>query len=383
MRPSLVSVSREVPWNLRRRGSKDSARHDIRIQDAIRKNLRELISHEDILSSDGTQRIRVPLKYLEQYRFKAGQPGQQGVGQGQGTIGDALWSPGQSAPGDEAGDQPDEHEYEIEVDLDTLTKMMLEELALPWLEAKPQARELAGETYEFADLRRRGQWANLDKRRTLRENALRNAAKKQPGVRDLLEEDLRFRTWTIHHHDVANAVIYLLMDESGSMTDDKKHIARVFFFWLVRFVRLKYVRTDLVFIGHDTEAEILSEQDFFTRSMDGGTRCSSAYKVALGHMQQHYPAARFNCYLFHFSDGDNLPDDNAVCRALVEEVLRECQQVGYGEIPWARATAPQPSGLLQALRHIQSPRLLTTVLRTPEDVQAALRLFFGQELASP
>jgi len=66
------------PWELRRRGLKDSLRHDQRVKEAIRKNLRELIAEEAIITSDGHKRVKIPLRYLEQYRFKYGQP-QEGV----------------------------------------------------------------------------------------------------------------------------------------------------------------------------------------------------------------------------------------------------------------------------------------------------------------
>jgi hypothetical protein len=60
--------SRELPWELRRRGLKDSLRHDQRVKEAVRKNLRELIAEEAIITSNGTKRIRIPLRYLGQYR---------------------------------------------------------------------------------------------------------------------------------------------------------------------------------------------------------------------------------------------------------------------------------------------------------------------------
>src|SRR5262252_2796802 len=89
---------RELPWELRRRGLKDSLRHDQRVKDAIRKNLRELIAEEAIITSDGSRRVRIPLRYLEQYRFKYGQP-EQGVGQGPGQPGDLLGHRGDDGQG--------------------------------------------------------------------------------------------------------------------------------------------------------------------------------------------------------------------------------------------------------------------------------------------
>src|SRR5438067_779835 len=121
-------------------------------------------------------------------------------------------------------------------------------------------------------------------------------------------------------------------DGSGSMTTSKKYVAKSFFFWMVRFLRLKYQHVETVFVAHDTEAQVVPEQDFFALSNSGGTRCSSAYQVALEHLQQHHPASRWNIYLFHFSDGDNLPYDNAVCKTVVQDLLVHCNMVGYGEI---------------------------------------------------
>jgi sporulation protein YhbH len=376
---------RELPWELRRRGFKDSLRHDQRVKEAIRKNLRELIAEEAIITSDGTKRVRIPLRYLDQYRFKYGQP-PQGVGQGQGQPGDVIGQRNGNGndPGDgQPGDQPGEHTYEVEVPLEELAQMMLEDLALPWLEEKPE-RQITTTSHRFTDLRRRGSLANLDKRRTLLENLKRNAARGVPEVGHLRDEDLRFKVWDLHEEKHANAAVYMLMDVSGSMTTSKKYIAKSFYFWMVRFLQLKYHKLDMVFIAHDTEAQVVTEQDFFGISQGGGTRCSSAYQVALASIQQYHPAERWNTYLFHFSDGDNLPDDNAVCKALVETLLTHCRMVGYGEIRyrddasfygWIGQAASAPSSLQYALQGITHPRLLSVTITHKEELFQVLQQF--------
>jgi uncharacterized sporulation protein YeaH/YhbH (DUF444 family) len=235
------------PWELRRRGLKDSLRHDQRVKEAIRKNLRELIAEEAIITSDGQKRVRIPLRYLEQYRFKYGQP-QEGVGQGPGKPGDLLGRQGGdgTGPGDgQAGDQPGELTYEVEVPLDELTRMMLEDLALPWLEEKPE-RQVTTITHRHTDIRRRGSLANLDKRRTLLANIKRNASRGVAEVGHLHDDDLRFKVWDEHEQKHANAAVYMLMDRSGSMTTSKKYVAKSFFFWRVRFLRLKYQHVETV-----------------------------------------------------------------------------------------------------------------------------------------
>ena len=374
-----------LPWELRRRGLKDSLRHDQRVKEAIRKNLRELIAEEAIITSDGHKRVKIPLRYLDQYRFKYGNPS-PGVGQGAGQPGDVLGrrSGDGADPADgKPGDQPGEHTYEVEVPIEELTQMMLEDLALPWLEEKPE-RQVTTTTHRYTDIRRRGSLANLDKRRSLLANIKRNAARGVPEVANLHDNDLRFRVWDTHEEVHANAAVYMLMDCSGSMTTSKKYIAKSFFFWMVRFLRLKYRQVDTVFIAHDVEAQIVSEEDFFGLSNAGGTRCSSAYQVALAHMTQHHPVSSWNTYLFHFSDGDNLPSDNGACKELVETLLSHCSMVGYGEIRygddasfygWIGQTVYTPSSLQHALREIAHRRFLSVTITHKEELYQVLQSF--------
>ena len=196
---------------------------------------------------------------------------------------------------------------------------------------------------------------NLDKRRTLLENIKRHAAKGVAGPGLFDDSDLRFRVWSVRERPKARAAVYMLMDRSASMTTEKRYIAKSFYFWLTRFLRLKYKEVDLVFISHDVEAQVVSEQEFFTISSSGGTRCSSAYHLAVRHMKEYHPAGKWNTYTFHFSDGENLPHDNERCGELVDQLLEMCRMVGYGEIRYsgwgsfygsvAREVRRQPSSL--------------------------------------
>jgi len=160
---------------------------------------------------------------------------------------------------------------------------------------------------------------------------------------------------------------------------------------MVRFLRLKYRLVETVFIAHDVDAWVVPEQDFFALSNSGGTRCSSAYQVALEHVQQHHPARNWNTYLFHFSDGDNLPHDNDVCKQLVETLLTHCTMVGYGEIRygddasfygWSGPTSYQPSYLQTRLREVSHPRFLTVAITHKEGLYQALQTFLQPREAS-
>jgi uncharacterized protein len=379
----------EIPWDLRRRALKDSIRHDKRVKEAIRQNLKELIAEENIITAEGKKLVKIPLRYLDQYRFRFGEMG-SGAGQGKGNIGDVIARDGERSEGiEQPGDQPGEQVYEVEISLEELTRMMLEDLALPWLEDK-EAQQITTHTYNFDDVRRKGSMANLDKKRTLLENLKRHAADRQPKVGTFRDADLRFKVWSIREEHHSNAAVYLLMDRSGSMTTEKKYIAKSFFFWLVRFLRLKYQTVDMVFIAHDAEAQIVPEQDFFTISNSGGTMCSSAYQVALEHILQYHPQIRWNNYVFHFSDGDNWHDDNARCQALVRQLLEHTTMVGYGEIRYqdeasfyggAYAYNSPWSTLHQELSTITHQRFMTVAIKQKADVYRALQTFLARKEA--
>lgn len=381
---TIAISSLAVPWDLRRRGLKDSIRHDKRVREAIKQNLRELIAEETIITSDGRRMVKIPVRYLDQYRFIFDRATTgRGVGQGPGEIGDVIATDDDgSAPG-QAGNQPGQEIYEAEISLDDLSRMMLEDLALPWLEEKEKDR-VKTTTYRFDDVRKKGPLSNLDRRRTLKENLKRQAAQGKTKIGKLAQDDLRFRIPEAHEEFHSNCAVYLLMDRSGSMTTEKKYITKSFFFWMVRFLQMKYRTVETIFIAHDTEAAIVPEKDFFILSNSGGTMCSSAYALGLDHITKHHPPTRWNNYVFHFSDGDNFADDNPRCIHLIKDLLAVSTMVGYGEVNYDEIfslhtrglyRAPQWSTLYREFKEIDHPRFVPVTIEKREQVYEALREF--------
>ncbi|HKV85402.1 MAG TPA: DUF444 family protein, partial [Ktedonobacterales bacterium] len=178
-------------------------------------------SEESIILSDGKKIIKVPIRSLEEYRFRY-DPGQQqhaGEGDGKSKVGDVVATeprPGRGKRG-QAGEEPGTDYYEAEVTLDELAAMIFEDLGLPFLEEKKLA-ELESEAVRFTDVRKVGPLANLDKKRTILENIKRNAAKGDPSFKDIKNEDLRFKVWEPTVKYQSNAVVIAMMDVSGCHT---------------------------------------------------------------------------------------------------------------------------------------------------------------------
>jgi len=320
-------------WGLRKPGAIDSARHKQRIREAIKKNLHDLISQENIISSKGNKKIKVPVKYLDMWRFKFGKnKNDKGIGHGPWNPGDVIAKePGADEDG-QAGQDLGEDVYEEEVDIEELIELMLEDLDLPWLEEKEKTVEIETEEIVFQDIAEKGLPANIDKRRTVMQNIKKNALKGKMKIGDFDPSDLRYRVWEQIIEKHSNASVILIMDRSGSMSSERKYIVKSFFWWMVRFLEKKYNNVKLVFIAHDTEAKEVEEENFFSIVESGGTMVSSGFTLAKKIIDDRFPTSVWNNYVFAFSDGDNWPEDNEKCVVSIKEILPLCQAVGYGEV---------------------------------------------------
>jgi uncharacterized protein len=374
-------------WSLHRKGQIDQERHKKKIREAIKKNLADIVSEESIILSDGKKVIKVPIRSLDEYRFRYDPGRQQHAGEGDGTseVGDVVATeprPGRGRRG-EAGEEPGYEYYETDVTLDDLASMIFEDLGLPFLEEKKLA-EMETEAVRFTDVRKVGPLANLDKKRTILQNIKRNAAAGDAAFKDLKQEDLRFKVWEPTIRYQSNAVVMAMMDVSGSMGDFEKYIARSFYFWMVRFLRTKYNNVKIVFISHHTEAREVTEEEFFTHGESGGTQVSSAYELALRIIQERFNPNDWNIYPFHFSDGDNLPWDNERCVNLVYQLMEVCNIFGYGEIREGHYRSP--STLMSAYAKVQDKKFIAVTISDKKEVYPALRKFFAtrdQVPASP
>jgi uncharacterized protein len=370
------SISKQ-DWSLHRKGPIDQQRHKEKIKEAIKKNLSDIVSEENIIMSDGKKTIKVPIRSLDEYRFRFDPNQRQGVGQGNGDskVGDVLSSDGdQPGKGREAGDQPGVDYYEADVTLDELAAMIFEDLGLPNLQEK-RLQELESESVRFTDIRKVGVMANLDKKRTIMENIKRNARAGDPRFKDVNNDDLRFKTWEREIRQESNAVVFAMMDVSGSMGDFEKYIARSFYFWMVRFLRTKYNKVNIVFISHHTEAKEVTEEEFFHKGESGGTQVSSAYELALQIVKDRFPPATWNIYPFHFSDGGNLPWDNDRCVELVQKFIDIANIFGYGEIRESHYSLM--STLMSAYSRIDSKKFVGVTISDKSEVYPALRRFFS------
>ncbi len=133
--------------------------------------------------------------------------------------------------------------------------------------------------------------------------------------------DLRYRHWLREPEPTSKAVMFCLMDVSGSMDDARKDLAKRFFILLYLFLSRHYERTDVVFIRHHTQAAEVSEDEFFHATESGGTVVSSALTLMDRIVQERYQGAEWSIYGAQASDGDNWQQDSTKCHALLRDRL--------------------------------------------------------------
>lgn len=145
--------------------------------------------------------------------------------------------------------------------------------------------------------------------------------------------DLRYRNRIQQPQLNTQAVMFCLMDVSGSMDEKKKEIAKRFFILLYLFLTRNYEKIELVFIRHHTTAKAVDEQEFFYSRETGGTVVSSALELMYEIVRKHYPTTDWNIYAAQASDGDNWSADSPYCQEILSKnLLPLMQYFAYVEI---------------------------------------------------
>jgi uncharacterized protein len=145
--------------------------------------------------------------------------------------------------------------------------------------------------------------------------------------------DLRYSNRLRIPQPSTQAVMFCLMDVSGSMDEGKKQMAKRFFMLLYLFLNRNYEHIEVVFIRHHTQAEEVNEDDFFHSRETGGTIVSSALKLMHEIIAERYATSAWNIYGAQASDGDNWNEDSPRCREiLAADILPSLQYFAYIEI---------------------------------------------------
>ncbi len=193
-------------------------------------------------------------------------------------------------------------------------------------------REIRRLKSELKDIENNGEVKDLEYIEKIRERivVLNKKIRKMPFIDDF---DLKYSNVIKVPAPSSKAVMFCIMDVSGSMTRDIKDMAKRFFFLLYLFLQKNYESVEIVFIRHHAEARECNEEDFFYARETGGTVVSSALKLADDIIKKRYQSSSWNVYVAQASDGDNWEADSPRCSKIIREnILPHVQYYAYVEI---------------------------------------------------
>ncbi|WP_326542358.1 YeaH/YhbH family protein [Pseudorhodoferax sp.] len=352
-----------------------------RFKGQIRKAVSDAINKRGLKDLDEGEKIGIPGKDIDEPQFEHGRGGVWDAvrpGNDRFNAGDQVDRPkGGGGQGGGKGQASNEGES-LDEFVFTLTKdefldIFFDEMALPNL-VKQQLAQIEQFKRTRAGFVQTGVPTNVNLTRTMRGAAGRRVAiggpyltqlraleKELAELRETLPEDdpevervrkeisklrakidqipfvdtfdLRFNNRVKTPKPSTQAVMFCLLDVSGSMDEGRKNVAKRFFMLLYLFLNRNYEHIEVVFIRHHTVASEVSEEDFFTSRESGGTVVSSALTLMHEIIAARYPSSLWNIYGAQASDGDNWHDDSPRCREILgNQILELTQYFAYIEI---------------------------------------------------
>jgi uncharacterized sporulation protein YeaH/YhbH (DUF444 family) len=316
--------------------------------------------------------VSIPLDGMHEPRFRreGGTRDRVLSGNKKFVEGDILPRPdgGRGGRGTQPGEGDSEDDFRFVLSRDEFVDLFLDDLELPDL-AKRKLAEAESEGLQRAGYTTSGSPANISVSRTVQLALARRIALRRPRPQEIaeleaeLEEcedetrraelsarietlkakakripfidpiDIRFRRFETVPKPVAQAVMFCLMDVSGSMSEHMKDLAKRFYMLLYVFLTRRYRHVEIVFIRHTDRAEEVDEETFFRGPASGGTMVSSALQAMSDIVKSRFRPSDWNIYAAQASDGDNSIADSALTgRLLTESILPVSQFFAYLEV---------------------------------------------------
>jgi len=393
-----------------------------RYKQQIAESVRRAVAQRDIRHIEQAESISIPQKSIREPVFRHGPGGIRDTvhpGNADYVRGDRIARPpeGGSGQGEQAsGSGEGEDDFTFTLTKEEFMQLFFEDLALPHLlrthigdnpqwKSRRAGYSQDGTPHNLAVLRTMrgalGRRIALTKAAQRESQALQaqlealraagdgaseaatglqrqiDALKQRMGRVPFLDPiDLRFRARTQVPVPNSQAVMFCVMDVSGSMDQARKDLAKRFFILLYLFLTRHYETIDIVFIRHHTQAAEVSEDEFFHSTESGGTVVSSALVLLGDIMRARYPVEDWNIYVAQASDGDNFSNDSGNCRDLLaDRILPLVRYFAYVQVAEEEQNLWEEYGQLLPLY----PHFAMRKVAKPGDIYPVFRELFKKE----
>lgn len=396
-----------------------------RYQQQLKKAVSDAVLKRSIQDIDNGESVSIPTRDISEPIFHQGKGGlreQVHPGNDKFIAGDKIDRPlgggaGGSGSGDASNQGEGQDDFHFDISKDEYLDLLFDGLELPNLEKNKLNKISEMKTFR-AGYSASGVPANINIVRSLRQSLARrmalqvgkrktvaelerellelgrypsrNFARIQEIEQEILELkrriaavpfidtfDLRFNNFVQRPVPSTQAVMFCLMDVSGSMDQATKDMAKRFYLLLYMFLTRTYKNVEVVFIRHHTQAKEVDEQEFFYSQETGGTIVSSALWLMKEVIDDRYPPQQWNIYAAQASDGDNWADDSPLCKKLLgDELLSMLRYYAYIEI-----TNRAHQSLWQEYEVLAQdfPNFAMEHIRTVDDIYPVFRELFKKQ----
>ncbi|MBW7859645.1 MAG: DUF444 family protein [Rhodocyclaceae bacterium] len=398
-----------------------------RFKKQIRRAVNDAINGRSIRDLDNGEKISIPARDLGEPQFQHGRGGvweQVFSGNDQFRSGDTINRPptgggSGSGKGKASKDGEGEDDFVFHLSREEFLDIFFDDLALPNL-VRTQLARITDYRSQRAGYSTDGSPANINIIRSMRGALGRRLALGSPFHKQLrelqkaLEEsieklgedhddtkalraeiaalrarieaipfidsfDLRYNNRIRVPKPTTQALMFCIMDVSGSMDEEKKSTAKRFFMLLYLFLTRNYEHIEVVFIRHHTTAKEVDEDEFFHSRESGGTVVSSALTLMQDLIAERYTGGNWNIYGAQASDGDNWDNDSPICREVLgKHILPWCQYFAYIEI-----TPGEPQNLWREYEKLveSHPNFAMQRIEEPSQIYPVFRELFKKSLA--
>ncbi|MCW8093110.1 YeaH/YhbH family protein [Alteromonas sp. ASW11-130] len=400
-----------------------------RYKQQIKRAVSDAVGNRSVTDLETGEKISIPARDITEPVFHTGKGGKRSIvhpGNDQFTTGDRINRPpsggAQGGGNGEASDSGEgQDEFVFSISKDEYLELLFDDLALPNLKRTNFDKVIQYETYR-AGYQTDGVPSNLDIVRSLKGSVARRIAlsgsdraklreleEKLQALKDdkhentleimeLEEEikllkakiaripfidtfDLRFKNYDRRPIPTSKAVMFCLMDVSGSMDQATKDIAKRFYILLYLFLTRTYENVEVVYIRHHTQAKEVDEEEFFYSQETGGTIVSSALKLMDEIIKERYQNTDWNIYAAQASDGDNWADDSPHCtELLLKSLLPVTRYFAYIEI-----TDRQHQSLWREYEHVAAiaDNFVCRHIKDVSDIFPVFRELFKKRTEQP
>ncbi len=408
-----------------------------RVRAELKRAIQEQIRSGRIADADREHAVSLPASGTSEPHFReakdSGRREHVLPGNRHFIAGDRVPKPGEAAgTGTSPGMEDSEDDFRFVLSREEVLDLFFEDLELPDL-VKINLKEILAYKPRRAGFAASGAPTNINVGRTMRNSHGRRIALKRPSREEIetiaqqiatLEEegtpdapagaqiallreelerlerrrrlvayvdpvDIRYNRFEAQPLPNTNAVMFCLMDVSGSMGEREKDLAKRFFVLLHLFLKRRYDSIDIVFIRHTHEAKEVDEETFFYSTQSGGTVVSTALEEMRRIIEARYPSHEWNIYAAQASDGDNATGDSERCATLLrDELMKLCQYYAYVEIIDEReseifGTTDNGTSLWRAYRMVDGEvaNFQMTRIARPSDIYPVFRKLFARHQA--